>query len=143
LCGTKRRAARLANVTLAAMNHTTCPNGHTITPHMQVTEMIYRTKGSHFLPPCCLTPEPEPLPRAGICCPDGHDGPFDFVERSRKYWDCAVVGGVVVVAHEPSFEDSDEELEGPPMLLCRADVGGGDECLAEVVVDGSFRVVRD
>jgi len=80
---------------------------------------------------------------ATVTCPDGHEGPWEFVEVTRHYWEVAVVGGTVFLSPSPDRVEADEELDGPPVLRCHADTPDG-ECLHEVPVPqrGAVRVMR-
>lgn len=75
-----------------------------------------------------------------VICPNGHNGPWHFVEERRTWWNFALIGGYLFLAPEPV---SGEPVRGA-VLMCRAEVDDdGSQCCATVAVPATVRVIRD
>jgi len=78
---------------------------------------------------------------ASLTCPHGHEGPWHLVEVTETWWECAIVGSVVILGSESLDE---VEVEGFPLMLsCQAESKWGNYCLAQVPVPDHWTVVRD
>jgi len=61
-----------------------------------------------------------------LSCPDGHSGPWRFVEAIEVWRDVMAAGpdGLVVSSQWHTGEGYDDGVEGSAYLLCWADLGG-------------------
>lgn len=76
-----------------------------------------------------------------LVCPNGHTGPWYFVETLRLWWQCEIDGNALVL----DAETIDEEPVGPrpQVLSCGAFVNAdGDVCMEEMPVPDLWLVVR-